>query len=192
MEDLSAEFWSKKYENQQTGWDLGAVSPPLKAYFDQLTDKNLKILIPGCGRGYEGIYLFENGFSQVHLADFSPLALDEVKNNCPNFPSNNLHCTDFFALEGKFDLIIEQTLFCAIDPKLREKYVKKCADLLNARGKMVGLLFNREFESGPPFGGTQAEYMPLFEKYFSTVSMQPCYNSIAPRQDAELFFRVGK
>jgi len=51
-------FWSSKYQEGQTGWDMGEVSPPIKAYIDQLTNKDLSILIPGAGNAYEAAYLF--------------------------------------------------------------------------------------------------------------------------------------
>ena len=69
--DLSKEFWSKRYTEDKTGWDLGTISEPLKKYFDQLTNKELKILIPGCGNGHEAEYLFKKGFNNVHLLDFA-------------------------------------------------------------------------------------------------------------------------
>ena len=188
MNDLNPEFWSDRYKNGQTGWDLGHISPPLKAYFDQLENKNLKILIPGCGRGYEGIYLLENGFTNVFLADYSKEALNEVKRNAPHFLDINLVCANFFDLEGPFDLIIEQTLFCAIDPSLREDYVAKASQLLSDDGKIVGLLFNREFEGGPPFGGNQSEYEKQFSKSLQIELMEDSYNSVTSRIGAELFF----
>ena len=43
--DLSAKYWDDRYLNDDFGWDLGQVSPALKDYSDQLTDKNLAILI---------------------------------------------------------------------------------------------------------------------------------------------------
>lgn len=48
-EFLSAEYWNQRYLNNASQWDLGAVSPPLKAYFDQLSNKDISILIPGAG-----------------------------------------------------------------------------------------------------------------------------------------------
>ena len=45
--DLSENAWDHRYLKNAIGWDLGEVSPPLKNYFDQLEDKELKILIPG-------------------------------------------------------------------------------------------------------------------------------------------------
>ena len=50
---------------------------------------------------------------------------------------------NFFYHQGKYDLILEQTFFCALDPSLREKYVEKCYDLLNDDGKIAGVFFNK-------------------------------------------------
>ena len=44
---LNSEYWNDKYLNHDFEWDIGYVSTPLKNYIDILTDKNLKILIPG-------------------------------------------------------------------------------------------------------------------------------------------------
>ena len=49
----------------QLGWDLGEVSPPIKSYIDTLEDKNIRILIPGCGNTYEAEYLLEQGFTKL-------------------------------------------------------------------------------------------------------------------------------
>lgn len=51
--NLNQEFWSKKYSTNKIGWNLGEVSPPLKAYFDELENKEVKILIPGGGNSYK-------------------------------------------------------------------------------------------------------------------------------------------
>lgn len=189
---LSSEYWSNRYQQKQIGWDLGQVSPPIKEYIDQLKDKEIKILIPGCGSGHEGEYLFKNEFKDIHLLDFSPESLAFFKLNNPDFSDTHLHVADFFKHEGEYDLIIEQTLFCAIDPKLREKYAEKASQLLKPGGKLVGLLFNREFEGGPPFGGDKLEYQIYFEKYFSEITMEECHNSIEPRKGTELFIKMVK
>lgn len=187
MIQLDKNYWSDRYSKSETGWDLGAISTPIKEYIDQLTDKNLKILIPGCGFGYEAEYLFKNGFPNVHVLDFAQEPLDHFLLRNPEFPKNQLHQDDFFAHIGEYDLIIEQTLFCAIDPKLRKDYAKKISQLLSKNGKLVGVLFNREFESGPPFGGSKLEYESYFSPYFTQMNMEECYNSIPPRKGSELF-----
>ena len=53
---LSKDLWNERYENQDTAWDIGHISTPLKEYFEQLENKNIKILIPGCGNAYEAAY----------------------------------------------------------------------------------------------------------------------------------------
>lgn len=189
---LSPEFWSERYKQNQTGWDLGQIAPPIKEYIDQLSDKNIKILIPGSGNGHEGEYLFLHGFKNVHLLDFSPEPLVKFKDRNPEFPEKQLHVGDFFEHKGKYDLIIEQTLFCAIDPHLRRKYAEKAAELLMPGGKLVGVLFNRDFEGGPPFGGSKEEYESHFKEHFSKINMEPCHNSIAPRMGTELFIKLVK
>ena len=53
-----------------------------------------------------------------------------------------------------------------------------------------GVLFNRNFESGPPFGGNKEEYLEYFSKYFSNIYMENCYNSVLPRKGSELFIQI--
>lgn len=175
-----------------TGWDLGEVSPPIRAYIDQLESKTLKILVPGAGNGHEVSYLHSLGFTDVHVLDFAPTAIETFLNNHPDFPLSHAHTANFFEFNGTFDLIIEQTLFCAIDPVLRSKYAEKSSSLLRKGGKLVGLLFNRQFEGGPPFGGEKTAYLETFAPFYQKISMEECYNSASPRQGSELFIRLEK
>lgn len=189
---LDQEYWDNRYNQNLTGWDIGYPSTPLKEYFDQLSDKNIRILIPGGGNSYEAEYLFKQGFTNVFVLDISPVTINQFKLRCPEFPADNIFCEDFFHHKAKYDLIVEQTFFCALDPLLREKYVEKMSELLNKKGKLVGVLFDREFNGGPPFGGNKAEYEELFSKQFTFLHFEECYNSISPRKDTEIFISLLK
>lgn len=189
---LNAEFWDSRYKSNQIGWDLGEVSPPIKEYIDQLKDKSIRILIPGAGNAYEAEYLLEKGFKNVFIVDFAKNALDSFSLRNSTFPKEQLLCLDFFELNDSFDLILEQTFFCAIDPALRTRYVKKMIELLTENARLVGVLFNRSFESGPPFGGDLEEYKTLFTPFFKDVKIEKCYNSVAPRLGSELFINFLK
>jgi SAM-dependent methyltransferase len=190
---LSDDYWQNRYEHIQTGWDLGRISPPLQEYADQLTNKKVQILIPGAGNAYEAEYLHKNGFSHVYVADFARLPLDNFQARVPDFPADHLLHSDFFKLTGNFDLILEQTFFCALDPGLREAYARHCAGLLKPGGKLVGLLFATEFSNpGPPYGGTPEEYRSYFEPYFHFRTFAPAYNSVKPRAGNELFMILEK
>ena len=191
-EFLSQEYWNNRYETEQTGWDLKTTSPPLKAYIDQLTNKNLRILIPGCGSGYEAEYLSKQGFQNVTVIDFAPLVVEKMQSYMSDYQNINIICTDFFTHKGEYDLIIEQTFFCALNPSLRTKYVQKMNELLAKNGKLVGLLFGVQFPNNPPFGGSKEEYLDLFSNAFKINVLEPCNNSIKPRQGSELFFNFSK
>ena len=181
-------YWEERYQKGETGWDIGQISTPLKDYIDQLTDKNIKILIPGAGNGYEFDYLIKNGFKNVYVIDIAASPLKNIAKKNPEFVSNLIH-NDFFVLNDKFDLILEQTFFCAISPSMRSNYVTKMHEILNPNGKIAGLLFNFPLtEEGPPFGGSTEEYLELFSKYFHINTLEKAYNSIKPRQNKELFF----
>ncbi len=191
---LNEEYWNQRYAQAQTGWDIGDVSAPLKLYIDQLKNKELSILIPGCGNAYEAAYLLAQGFTNISLVDISPLLIEKLRQRFGEEVGKRLHliCDDFFNLQTTYDLILEQTFFCALDPFWRENYVQKMHALLKERGKLVGLLFNRDFTGGPPFGGSEKEYRSLMEKYFTLTIMEPSYNSIEPRHGTELFFIAVK
>ncbi len=190
--ELDEIFWNDKYLSGQMGWDIGYVSTPLKEYIDQLTDKNIRILIPGGGNSHEAEYLFKQGFKNVEVVDISAIPLRNFKKRVPLFPEQNLLHQDFFELNGQYDLILEQTFFCALDPSLREAYAEKMVKLLKPSGKLVGLLFNIPLNADkPPYGGNLEEYRALFSKYFKIDKMEPAYNSIPPRAGNEVFMSLA-
>lgn len=191
--DLSKKYWANRYVNNETGWDVGQISQPLKAYIDQLQDKSLKILIPGCGNGHEAAYLYEMGFHNVYLLDIAKEPLLHFLKTHPRFPEGQILNEDFFKHQGHYDLILEQTFFCAINPELRIQYAQRTSQLLMPKGKLVGLLFNFEFNRDePPFGGTKEEYFEYFRPYFKIKVFEECYNSIKPRAGSELFIILLK
>ena len=98
-ESLAA-FWANRYEDNMTGWDIGAPSTPLVKYFDQLADKQLKILIPGAGNAYEAEYLWSQGFSNVHVLDIAPQPLAALQKRVPDFPAAQLIQANFFEHES--------------------------------------------------------------------------------------------
>ncbi len=186
-------FWNERYRSNETGWDLGQVSPPLKAYIDQLTDKNLRILIPGCGNSYEAEYLLEKGFTNITIIDIAPELVKRLKSKFRSKKNIKIILGDFFIHRAEYDLILEQTFFCALDPKLRKNYAEAMKGLLVKGGKLAGVFFSKEFETqGPPFGGTDTEYLALFGDAFKFRIFESCYNSFSKRADAELFVILEK
>jgi hypothetical protein len=192
MVKTDKDFWDQRYKDKQTGWDINQVSPPIKNYIDTLSDTEISILIPGCGKAYEAEYLVIKRFQNVTVIDIAPTLVNKLKKKFAGKPIKILN-GDFFEHTGKYDLILEQTFFCAIDPSMRKEYVKKCFSLLKKGGKIAGLLFSILFEKeGPPYGGTKEEYKTLFHPTFTLKQFDACKTSIAPRLGNELFIELEK
>lgn len=189
---LDASYWESQYEAKTTGWDLGKVSPPIQTYVDTIAHKNCSILIPGCGNSYEAEYLLEQGLTNLTVIDIAPTPVAVLKEKFKNNPNIQIILGDFFEHKGNYDLVLEQTFFCALPPTMRQKYVWKMHQLLADEGILAGLLFNRMFESGPPFGGSKEEYELLLTAAFDFLKMDVSENSIAPRANSELFFELRK
>lgn len=193
---LDATYWQQRYLAGQTGWDTGGITPPLRDYFVQLGPPDARrVLIPGAGRAYEAEYLHRQGWPNVWVADVAAAPLHDLQQRVPDFPSAHLLQQDFFRLAPTppFDLIVEQTFFCALDPALRPAYAQQCAQLLRPGGTLMGLLFDTEFsQPGPPFGGSKEEYRRYFAPYFDFVHFDAATNSLPPRRGRELFICLKK
>ena len=189
---MNKEYWEKRYDDKETAWEVGSITTPLKEYIDQIEDKEIKILIPGAGNSHEFDYLVSKGFFNTFVIDIAKHPIENIKKRNPNFKKQLIE-GDFFELEMTFDLILEQTFFCALDPFLREKYVQKTHHLLHPKGKIAGLLFDFPLtKDGPPFGGNKTEYKTLFSPLFKIKTLEKSYNSIKPRSEKELFFIFEK
>ncbi len=187
------DYWDSRYFQGNLDWDAGGITTPLKEYIDQIGNKNIKILIPGAGNAYEAEYLHRSGFRDVYVLDISKEAVKGFKRRFPDFGNEFIVTGDFFKHEGGYDLILEQTFLCSLLPQDRQKYFNKIYSLLNKRGKLAGVLFNRVFEKeGPPFGGFKEEYIEYFKKLFDIKVYEEAYNSIKPRAGKELFINLIK
>ncbi|MFP9114797.1 methyltransferase [Flavobacterium sp. RHBU_3] len=193
MTKLDKNYWENRYQSDDAKWDAKRVTTPIKDLVDSLTDKKAHILVPGAGNGHEFEYLINNGFTNTYMLDIAESPLKNAIARLPQVEASCFILGDFFAHEGQYDIIIEQTFFCALDPALRSEYVAKMHSLLKPGGILAGLLFNFPLtQEGPPFGGSTDEYNTLFGNLFHIKTLQTAQNSIKPRQDRELFFIFEK
>lgn len=189
---LDDKYWDAQYIAKTTGWDLGEVSPPIKSYFENVGNKSASILIPGCGNTYEAEFLLQQGFTNITVIDIAPSLVKKLQQKFAFNENIKIVLGNFFEHNGQYDYIIEQTFFCALPPRIRQQYVYKMHQLLKADGLLIGLLFNRQFEIGPPFGGTKTEYELLFKNAFHFLQNEIALNSITPRAGTELFIEFKK
>lgn len=189
-ENLDQSYWQERYLSADTPWDMGKASPPLITYLEE-QDRKSKILIPGAGRAWEAEWLVEQGFEQVEIIDLSSQALEEAQSRLKGAEKLKWINGDFFELQESYELIAEQTFFCALKPQLRVAYAQKMKSLLKPGGRLFGVLFNFPLsEAGPPYGGSPEEYRALFEPHFEIKHLEPCFNSIKPRRGREVFIEL--
>ena len=199
MNDVSkANFWNECYNDNNTGWDLGKITPVFKDWVDKL-DKKSKILVPGCGNGYDPLYFASLGHDVVAV-DFSEIAVNNIKSKLKAEKVNlKVIKYDFFNLLDKykkeFDYIIEYTFFCAIDPKNRDQYINITHKLLKDNGYLIGLFlpFQKKIsEGGPPFAVRKNEIKKKFVNKFDLIENFSHPLSINARKENELFYKFKK
>ncbi|HZR47644.1 MAG TPA: methyltransferase domain-containing protein [Candidatus Manganitrophaceae bacterium] len=190
-EEVDPAFWARLYQSGETGWDQGGPSPGL---VDFLNGKNYvlpgRILVPGAGRGHDARALARAGFGVTGI-DAVASAVEQAVQlaRAEKLEQIEFVQADFFdlpsSLRGPYDWIFEHTFFCAIDPALRDRYVEIAADLLKPSGRLLGVFFNIQPESGPPFGTTRRELIDRFTPYFNLLE-EAVPRSLPNREGKEL------
>src|SRR5262249_28052688 len=78
MAGPTREFWDLRFESGATPCDRGEVNPQLYTWLDAGALRPCRILVPGCGSGYEVAELAARGFATTGL-DYSPQAMDRAR-----------------------------------------------------------------------------------------------------------------
>ena len=179
------DFWTVRYVAGKTPWDFGGVPSALKSFLERSSVPG-RILIPGCGSGYE-VQVFHAAGYDVSAIDFSPAAVDQAK-RVAGVLAERIILGDFFTYdfgERRFDLIYERTFLCSMSPSSWSEYVDRMADLLVPGGRLIGVfLYGQRSLSGPPFPLTDAD-AKLFERHFQLVLSEAVTDSLPLFRDME-------
>ena len=187
------EYWENSYNAGEMAWDLGEPTPIFKNWI-HLQKKPLSICILGAGNGWDALYFAEKGH-EVTAVDFANSAITNMTDTAKKKNLKiNIICEDIFNLEklydAKFDIVLEYTCYCAIDPNKRTNYIQMVNNLLKPSGKLVGILFpiDKELDdNGPPFGVDINATITMFSKYFTLVKKEIPTLSIERRRGREVF-----
>lgn len=190
---LDQNYWENRYKEGTTAWDLGHTSQPLKTIIDKIENKNCSILIPGAGNAYEAEYLIKKGFKNITILDIALHPLELLNKKLNKYSDYRLIHRNYFDHTGSYDVILEQTFFCALEPRFRESYVNKSYELLKDNGRLEGVLFDfKSKRDEPPYSGTKKEYSRLFSKKFEILEIARCLNSEKSRLGKELIIKMKK
>ncbi len=150
-------------------WEKGEPSPGLVDFLATHRRRPRgSVLVPGCGTGHDARAWAKTGFDVVGL-DLAPSAIqlakertDAAKLKAKFRRANFLNDAPF----KRFDWIFEHTLFCAIDPKRRDDYVRAVLRWLKPKGQFLAVHYMIRDKDGPPFGCAQQELMERFAPHF--------------------------
>ena len=192
MNKISAADWEARYQDKNTPWDLSGPTPEfLRLLKENIIPHKGNAIIPGAGRGYDAIALAKAGLD-VDIVDFAPTALcaaqelalqEKTRIYSYRLDAFDLGQQPYF--QARYDLWLEYTFFCAIDPGLRKKYVELVCQLLKPGALFIGLFFPTSIDKeGPPFVVSQDEVEKLFSPYFELRFEKP-QQSVKPRAGRE-------
>ena len=118
MPGPTKEFWEQRFASGHTPWDRGEANPQLVAWLAAGALKPCRILIPGCGSGYEAAALAKAGFDVTAL-DYAPIAIERTR-KLLDAQGLKAAVVEADALawqpDRPFDAIYEQTCLCALYP----------------------------------------------------------------------------
>ena len=177
MKSTEMEFWDSRYRAGKTPWDFGGIPSALAAYL-QMTSPQ-RVLIPGCGSGYEVRAFHERGWD-VLAADYSPAAIERARQVLGAL-SAKVVLADFFAHDfggSKFDVIYERTFLCSLPPEIWPQYARRMAELLVNGGELIGLFLYGHEDEPPPYPLTENQAQELFGEYFTRVVAEPVSDSL--------------
>tara|TARA_B100000965_G_scaffold329947_1_gene293557 strand:+ start:93 stop:713 length:621 start_codon:yes stop_codon:yes gene_type:complete len=193
-------YWDSRYKNGNHSWNIGKPTPIFENWSNSISNKSkINICIPGCGMGYDALYLASEGFN-VYAFDFSIKAIEYLRSQASKKNIKlNVFCEDFFHINpkyfGYFDYILEYTFYCAIKPNRRLEYINLCHKLLKSRGIFIGIMLpivKKDSIKGPPFYVSKNELIDNFKDKFDINKISKSSLSIKQRMDIELYAEYQK
>ena len=185
----SREDWERHYDEKDLRWDLDEVAPPFVRLWEERDIPPCRAIVPGCGAGHEVMFLAEKGF-EVTAVDYSHGAIKLIKNAFEeNNYSGEVLQQDFFELDcnynEKFELMLEHTFFCAINPNMRQEYVETAKRILKPGGYLIGLFYETNEDGGPPFNTHKEDIEKYFSNSFKIESLSKTPHSAEQRLEKE-------
>jgi SAM-dependent methyltransferase len=158
------EFWDSRYRDGTTPWDAGGIPPRLSPWLEK-NDSKMRVLVPGCGSGYEVRAFAERGHDVLGV-DISAAALENARRRLGKL-ADRVRKADFFQLaEAPFDLVYERTFLCALPRRLWPDWARGIARAVRPGGRLAGFFFIDDNERGPPFGISPRKLHELLDGAF--------------------------
>lgn len=181
------DFWNSRILSGKTPWDFGGVPAALQKFLKTRPKgstpvQRSRVLIPGCGSGYE-ISAFATAGFEVTALDFAPAAVALARKLAGPALAKNILTGNFFDYDfpaASFDYIYERTFLCSLLPDRRPAYRDRVAQLLKYRGILLGYFYYQipVLKEGPPYGFAWGTADELFARYFLLGKDEPATDSL--------------
>jgi SAM-dependent methyltransferase len=167
-QDSSASgFWDSRYRSGTTPWDAGCVPPYLESWLEARAP--MRVLVPGCGSGYEIRAFVEHGHD-VTAIEISEAAIATAAKALGPL-ATRVKKADFFQFDAPpFDLVYERAFLCALPRRLWPAWAARAAELVRPGGELAGFFYFDTNERGPPFGIAQTRLDELLCPSFELCS----------------------
>jgi SAM-dependent methyltransferase len=176
LDPAGPEFWDLRFREGFMPWDAGGVPAALREFLTREPAAR-RVLVPGCGSGYE-VRAFAAAGHDVVAIDFSPAAIDAARRMLGELGRVLVH-GDFFAHPlGEFDLVYERAFLCALPRPHWPRWAGRVAEILRPGGRLAGFFFWSDDERGPPFGLQRGELEGLLSPAFDRIEDAPVADSI--------------
>lgn len=181
---MQPEFWYKKWNSNQIGFNQSEANPYLQRYWPDLAIAPMaRVLVPLCGKSLDLLWLAGQGH-RVLGVELSGKAIEDFFNEHKIDPQISeqgafkvyrsdaieLWCGDFFALTAQdaagCTALYDRAALIALPAPMRERYAEHLQQILapGVQGLLITLDYSQAQMPGPPFAVDDEEVQRLFRE----------------------------
>lgn len=187
-----AGFWTERYACGFLPWDQGGVPADVGralasagSGMGAVPAPPARVLLPGCGSGYELALLAEAGYDALAI-DISSAAVERAR-AAVGTHAGRVQLADCFAVAddplqcGAYAWVYERAFLCALPPRLWSRWAQAVATLVAPSGVLAGFFHidpeanhtPAESRRGPPFSLRREELASLLDVHFVRAAAHP-------------------
>ena len=189
---MDADFWHRRWRENNIAFHEGRVNGYLKVYFDRLKcNPGDTAFVPLCGKALDMKWISDQG-CEVLGVELSPIACRQFfEENAIKYRtaregpfdvysggSATLLCGDMFDMERprfqRISAIYDRAAYIAFDPEARKRYAEFFLAMLpdGAPVLLLTLEYPQDIMDGPPFAVGEAEVRERFEPRYHVTHLE--------------------